>query len=93
MLLCKICIEKKLPPYTYNKNDFELRFCGECQSETQHLDYEVFKNKLFEVISTNYKFLSDLPYRSGWFYEGNDEDQVIDFYNFIELLGLGEYLS
>jgi len=93
MLLCKMCIEKKLPPYTYNKNDFELRFCGECQSETQHLDYEVFKNKLFEVISTNYKFLSDLPYRSGWFYEGNDEDQVIDFYNFIELLGLGEYLT
>lgn len=88
-----MCIEKKLPPYTYNKNDFELRFCGECQSETPHLDYEVFKNKLFEVISTNYKFLSDLPYRSGWFYEGNDEDQVIDFYNFIESLGLGEYLT
>ena len=57
MLLCKMCIEKKLPPYTYNKNDFELKFCEECQIETQHLDYELFKNKLFDVISTNYKFL------------------------------------
>jgi len=88
MLLCKMCIEKKLPPYTYNKNDFELKFCEECQIETQHLDYELFKNKLFDVISTNYKFLSDLPYRAGWFYEAHDEDGVSDFYNLIESLEL-----
>jgi hypothetical protein len=83
-----MCIEKKLPPYTYNKNDFELKFCEECQIETQHLDYELFKNKLFDVISTNYKFLSDLPYRAGWFYEAHDEDGVSDFYNLIESLEL-----
>lgn len=93
MLLCKMCIEKKLPPYTYNKNDFELKFCEECQIETQHLDYELFKNKLFDVISTNYKFLSDLPYRAGWFYEVHDEDGVNDYYNFIESLDLGEVLT
>ena len=84
MLLCKMCIEKKLPPYKYNNNDFELKFCEECQCETQYLDYELFKNKLFDVISTNYKFLSDLPYRAGWFYEVHDEDGVNDYYNFIE---------
>lgn len=93
MLLCKMCVEKKLSPYTYNKNDFEFRFCEECQSETQHLDYEIFKNKLFHVISTNYKFLSDLPYRSGWFYEGHQEDGVSDFYNLIEWLELDEELT
>ncbi|MBF4455332.1 RES domain-containing protein [Acinetobacter sp. SK-43] len=93
MLICKMCIEKKLPPYKYRKNDFELSFCEECQSETQHLDYEIFKNKLFDVISTNYKFLSDLPYRSGWFYEGNQEDGVSDFYNLIEWLELDEELT
>lgn len=93
MLLCKMCIEKKLPPYTYNKNDFELRFCGECQRETQHLDYEDFKNKFFDVISTNYKFLSALPDRAGWFYEAHDEDGVNDYYNFIESLDLGEVLT
>lgn len=92
MLLCKMCIEKKLPPYTYN-NDFELEFCEECQCETQHLDYEFFKSKLFDVISTNYKFLSDLPYRAGWFYEVDDEDGVTDYYNLIELLDLGEVLT
>ena len=48
MLLCKMCIEKKLPPYKYNNNDFELKFCEECQCETQYLDYELFKNKLFD---------------------------------------------
>lgn len=93
MLLCKMCIEKKLPPYKYNNNDFELKFCEECQCETQHLDYELFKNKLFDVISTNYKFLSDLPYRAGWFYEVHDEDGVNDYYNFIESLDLGEVLT
>ena len=94
MLLCKMCIEKKLPPYTYNKNDFELRFCGECQRETQHLDYEVFKNKLFDVISNNYKLLSNLPYRAGWFYEAHDEDGVVDnFYDLIEPLNLDEELA
>lgn len=93
MLICKMCIEKKLPPYKYRKNDFELSFCEECQSETQHLDYEIFKNKLFDVISTNYKFLSDLPYRSGWFYEGHQEDGVSDFYNLIEWLELDEELT
>ena len=41
MLLCKMCIEKKLQPYTYSENDFELKFCGECQRETQHLEYEI----------------------------------------------------
>ena len=93
MLLCKMCIEKKLPPYKYNNNDFELKFCEECQCETQYLDYELFKNKLFDVISTNYKFLSDLPYRAGWFYEVHDEDGVNDYYNFIESLDLGEVLT
>lgn len=93
MLICKKCIEKKLPPYTYNENDFELKFCEECQSETQHIAYEIFKNKLFDVISTNYKFLSDLPYRSGWFYEGHQEDGVSDFYNLIEWLELDEELT
>lgn len=88
-----MCVEKKLSPYTYNKNDFEFRFCEECQSETQHLDYEIFKNKLFHVISTNYKFLSDLPYRSGWFYEGHQEDGVSGFYNLIEWLELDEELT
>ena len=53
MLLCKMCIEKKLPSYTYNNENFGRQFCEECQSETQHLDYEVFKNKLFDVISNN----------------------------------------
>ena len=93
MLLCKMCIEKKLPPYKYNNNDFELKFCEECQCETQYLDYELFKNKLFDVISTNYKFLSDLPYRAGWFYEVHDEDGVNDYYNFIESLDLGKVLT
>lgn len=93
MLLCKMCIEKKLPPYKYNNNDFELKFCEECQCETKYLDYEDFKNKLFDVISTNYKFLSDLPYRAGWFYEVHDEDGVNDYYNFIESLDLGEVLT
>ena len=93
MLLCKMCIEKKLPPYKYNNNDFELKFCEECQCETQYLDYELFKNKLFDVISTNYKFLSDLPYGAGWFYEVHDEDGVNDYYNFIESLDLGEVLT
>ncbi|MEQ1129923.1 RES domain-containing protein [Acinetobacter johnsonii] len=93
MLLCKMCIEKKLLPYKYNNNDFELKFCEECQCETQYLDYELFKNKLFDVISTNYKFLSDLPYRAGWFYEVHDEDGVNDYYNFIESLDLGEVLT
>ena len=88
-----MCIEKKLPPYKYNNNDFELKFCEECQCETQYLDYELFKNKLFDVISTNYKFLSDLPYRAGWFYEVHDEDGVNDYYNFIESLDLGEVLT
>ena len=93
MLLCKMCIEKKLPPYTYN-NDFELKFCDECQCETQHLDYEFFKNKLFEVISTNYKFLKDLPYRAGWFYDVHDEDGVVDnFYDLIDPLNLDEELA
>lgn len=45
------------------------------------------------MILTNYKFLSDLPYRAGWFYEANDEDGVKDFYNFIESLELGEDLT
>lgn len=93
MLLCKMCIEKKLPPYKYNNNDFELKFCEECQCETQYLDYELFKNKLFDVISTNYKFLSDLPYRAGWFYEVHDEDGVNDYYNFIESLDLSDLLT
>lgn len=93
MLICKMCIEKKLPPYTYKKKDFELKFCGECQDETQHLDYEVFKNKLFDVISNNYKFLRDLPYRAGWFYEAHDEDGVHEFCNLIEWLELGEELT
>ena len=88
-----MCIEKKLPPYKYNNNDFELKFCEECQCETQYLDYELFKNKLFDVISTNYKFLSDLPYRAGWFYEVHDEDGVNDYYNFIESLDLSDLLT
>ena len=45
------------------------------------------------MISTNYKFLSDLPYRAGWFYEVHDEDGVNDYYNFIESLDLGEVLT
>lgn len=93
MLLCKNCIEKKLPPYTYNNENFEIQSCADCQIETQHLDYEIFKNKLFEVISTNYKFLSDLPYRAGWFYEAHDEDGVDEYYNFLESLELGDDLT
>lgn len=94
MLLCKMCIEKKLPSYTYNNENFGRQFCEECQSETQHLDYEVFKNKLFDVISNNYKLLSNLPYRAGWFYEAHDEDGVVDnFYDLIEPLNLDEELA
>ena len=93
MLLCKMCIEKKLPPYTYSKNDFELRFCGECQSETQHLAYNIFKNKIFGVITANYMFLRDLPARAGWFFEGHQEDGVSDFYNLIEWLELDTELT
>lgn len=44
------------------------------------------------MIFINYKFLSDLFYRVGWFYEVYDEDGVNDYYNFIELLDLGEVL-
>ena len=94
MLLCKMCIEKKLPSYTYNNENFGRQFCEECQSETQHLDYEVFKNKLFDVISNNYKLLSNLSYRAGWFYEAHDEDGVVDnFYDLIEPLNLDEELA
>lgn len=94
MLLCKMCIEKKLPSYTYNNENLGKQFCEECQSETQHLDYEVFKNKLFDVISNNYKLLSNLPYRAGWFYEAHDEDGVVDnFYDLIEPLNLDEELA
>ena len=93
MLLCKMCIEKKLPPYTYNKDDFELRFCGECQSETQHLAYDIFQNKIFGVITANYMFLRDLPARAGWFFEGYQEDGVSDFYNLIEWLELDTELT
>ncbi|WP_332604447.1 RES domain-containing protein [Acinetobacter sp. ESBL14] len=94
MLLCKMCIEKKLPSYTYNNENFGRQFCEECRSETQHLDYEVFKNKLFDVISNNYKLLSNLPYRAGWFYEGHDDDGVVDdFYALIEPLNLEEELA
>ena len=94
MLLCKMCIEKKLPSYTYNNENFGRQFCEECQSETQHLDYEVFKNKLFEVISNNYKLLSNLPNRAGWFYEAHDDDGVVDdFYALIEPLNLDEELA
>lgn len=93
MLHCKNCIEKKLPTYTYDNKKLEIKFCENCQSETQHLDYEIFKNKLFEVILTNYKFLKDLPYRAGWFYGVHDEDGVNDYYNFIESLDLGEVLT
>lgn len=93
MLLCKNCIEKKLPPYTYSNENFESQFCEKCQSEHLHLDYGMFKNKLFDVVSTNYKFLSDLPDRAGWFFEVHDEDGVSDFYNFIESLELGEELT
>jgi len=89
-----MCIEKKLPSYTYNNENFGRQFCEECQSETQHLDYEVFKNKLFDVISNNYKLLSNLPYRAGWFYEAHDEDGVVDnFYDLIEPLNLDEELA
>ena len=89
-----MCIEKKLPSYTYNNENFGRQFCEECQSETQHLDYEVFKNKLFDVISNNYKLLSNLSYRAGWFYEAHDEDGVVDnFYDLIEPLNLDEELA
>ena len=94
MLLCKNCIEKKLPSYSYNNENFERQFCEECQSETQHLDYEVFKNKLFDVISNNYKLLSNLPNRAGWFYEAHDDDGVVDdFYALIEPLNFDEELA
>ena len=93
MLICKSCIDKKLPPYTYNKENFEIQFCTECQSETEHLDYKIFKNKLFQVISTNYKFLRDLPDRAVWFYEAHDEEGVSNFYNLIEWLELNEELT
>ena len=88
-----MCIEKKLPSYTYNNENFGRQFCEECQSETQHLDYENFKNKLFEVITTNYEFLDDLPSRAGWFYEGHQEDGVSVFYNLIEWLELDAELT
>lgn len=92
MLICKKCIEKSLPAYTYENENFEIHFCKECQIETQHLDYEIFKNKLFEIISNNYRFLRDLPSRSGWFFEGNDEDGVSSFDNLIESLELSNEL-
>lgn len=93
MLICKSCIEKRLPPYTYNNVNFEIHTCLKCQNETQHLEYEAFKNKLFNVISTNYRFLRDLPWRAGWFFEGNDEDGVSEFSNLIEWLELGDELT
>ena len=92
MLICKKCIEKSLPAYTYENENFEIHFCKECQIETQHLDYEIFKNKLFEIISNNYRFLRDLPWRSGWFFEGSDEDGVSSFDNLIESLELSNEL-
>lgn len=93
MLVCKSCIEKKIPPYTYSHENLENQFCSECQSETQHLDYESFKNKLFEVILTNYKFLKDLPSRADWFYYVHDEDGINEYFNLIESLDLGEILT
>lgn len=93
MLICKGCIEKKTPPYTYDNVNFESHFCEVCQGENPHLDYELFKNKLFDVISTNYRFLRDLPWRAGWFYEANDEDGVDEFYSLLESLELGEDLT
>lgn len=93
MLFCKNCIEKKLRPYTYNEDNFEIQFCVECQNETEHLGYEIFKNKLFDVVMTNYQFLEDLPSREGWFYEGHQEDGVSDFYNLIEWLELDAELT
>ncbi|WP_180146130.1 RES domain-containing protein [Acinetobacter sp. YH12052] len=93
MLICKNCIEKNIPPYTYDNENFEIQPCNVCQIETQHLDYEVFKNKLFEIISKNYRFLRDLPWRAGWFFEGHDEDGVSSFYNLIESLEFSDELT
>ena len=45
------------------------------------------------MISTNYKFLHDLPWRAGWFFEGHQEDGVSDFYNLIEWLELDKELT
>lgn len=46
------------------------------------------------MISNNYKLLSNLPYRAGWFYEAHDEDGVVDnFYDLIEPLNLDEELA
>lgn len=45
------------------------------------------------MISTNYRFLRDLPWRAGWFYEANDEDGVDEFYSLLESLELGEDLT
>jgi hypothetical protein len=61
MLLCSTCIEKIIPPYTYKKEQYVNHFCYDCNCETSHIEYEVFKNKLFDVISKNYRFLKDLP--------------------------------
>ena len=44
--------------------------------------------------ANNYKLLSNLPYRAGWFYEAHDEDGVVDnFYDLIEPLNLDEELA
>lgn len=94
MLICKTCIEEKIPPYTYDNVNFEVQFCEVCHSENLHLDYQSFKDKLFKVISKNYKFLRDLPDRANWFYDVHDEDGVVDnFYELIEPLNLDEDLA
>src|SRR5690606_20304017 len=90
MLICKSCIDKKLPPYTYNKENFEIQFGTECHSGTEDLDYKIFKNRLFQVMPTDYKVLRDLPDRAGWLYEAHDEEGVCNFYDLIEWLVLNE---
>ena len=93
MLLCSTCIEKIIPPYTYKKEQYVNHFCYDCNCETSHIEYEVFKNKLFDVISKNYRFLKDLPGRESWFYHANDEDGVYSFLDFIEAIGFDDELT
>ena len=46
------------------------------------------------MISNNYKLLSNLPNRAGWFYEAHDDDGVVDdFYALIEPLNFDEELA
>lgn len=93
MLLCKNCIDDKVSNYTYNAEFNEKIFCTECCMETTHIPYEIFKEKFFNVISRNYRPLSEMPYRAGFYYEVSDEEGVSTIENIIDWLEINDDLK